>query len=112
MDAPEPQPNAVERRGARAPFVAWVELMVDGVRRRARARDLSADGIGIELAAPLPRAREAVVSEFALPGISLPLALAGVVAWSSPGEARIGVRFDDVDPGLSELLESFVAGRL
>jgi hypothetical protein len=86
-----------------------VELHVDGARRLASGRDLSATGIGLELAgepvAPLSR----VTCEFALPGISLPLELEGAVAWSKG--SRLGVRFDEVDPGLAELLDNHVAGR-
>lgn len=100
------------RRAERAPFVGWVELSSGGVRRRARALDLSVAGIGVELAGPAPAAHEPVVSEFALPGISLPVALDGVVAWVDPRSSRVGVSFGDVDPGLAELLASFVAGRL
>lgn len=100
------------RRAERAPFAGWVELSSGGVRRRARALDLSVHGIGVELAGPAPATREAVVSEFALPGISLPVALDGVVAWVDPRSSRIGVSFREMDPGLAELLASFVAGRL
>lgn len=96
----------------RVHYGAWVEISHDGRRRRARARDLGAGGIGLELGeageAPPPRAR--VVSEFALPGIALPLEVSGVVAWSETD--RCGVRFRDVDSGIAELIESFVAGRL
>jgi hypothetical protein len=112
MDRPRPDPARAQRRVDRAPFVGWVELALDGSRRRARALDLSVLGIGVELGGPVPAVREPVVSEFALPGISLPLALEGVVAWTDPGRARLGVAFADVDPGLAELLASFVAGRL
>ena len=100
-----------ERRrvNPRTPFEGWVEISADGQRRLATARDLSPTGIGIDLpGAPLTPA-SALVCEFALPGISLPLALEGHVAWATG--SRLGVRFDDVDPGLAELLENHVAGR-
>jgi hypothetical protein len=97
------------REKPRTPFEGWVEISVAGQRRLATARDLSPAGIGIELpGAPLAPASE-IVCEFALPGISLPLALDGHVAWVRG--SRLGVRFDDVDPGLEELLENHVAGR-
>ena len=100
-----------ERRrvNSRAPFDGWVEISADGQRRLATARDLSPSGIGIDLpGAPLVPA-VAIVCEFALPGISLPLALEGHVAWVAG--SRLGVRFTDVDPGLAEVLENHVAGR-
>jgi len=100
------------RRAERAPFAGWVELSSNGVRRRARALDLSVHGIGVALTGPPPAMREAVVSEFALPGISLPVALDGTVVWVDPDASRAGVAFAEVDPGLAELLASFVAGRL
>ena len=97
------------REKPRAPFEGWVEISAGGQRRLATARDLSPAGIGIELpGAPLALAL-ALICEFALPGISLPLALDGHVAWVRG--SRLGVRFDDVDPGLEELLENHVAGR-
>lgn len=97
------------RRSSRAPFDGWVEINVAGERRLATARDLSPAGIGVDLpGAPLAPAA-ALICEFALPGISLPLALDGHVAWADG--SRLGVRFDDVDPGLAELLENHSAGR-
>lgn len=97
------------REKPRTPFEGWVEISAEGQRRLATARDLSPAGIGIVLpGAPLAPAA-ALVCEFALPGISLPLALEGHVAWVAG--SRLGVRFDDVDPGLAELLENHVAGR-
>jgi len=98
------------RRGnPRTPFDGWVEISVGRERRLATARDLSPSGIGVDLpGAPLAPA-SALICEFALPGISLPLALDGHVAWATG--SRLGVRFDDVDPGLAELLENHVAGR-
>jgi hypothetical protein len=100
----------IERRNnQRTPFDGWVELHVDGVRRLASGRDLSASGIGLELAGhPLaPPLR--VTCEFALPGISLPLEIDGCVAWGDG--SQLGVRFDAIDPGLAELLDNHVAGR-
>lgn len=102
--------DAQRRSSQRTVFGGWVELHVDGGRRLAQARDLSARGIGLELSGDPPDADTRVICEFALPGISLPLELEGAVAWSSG--TRLGVRFDEVDPGLAELLDSHVAGRL
>lgn len=99
-----------QRRGPRTRFDGWVELRVNGGRRLASARDLASGGIGIDVQGDALALREAVICEFALPGISLPLELEGAVAWSADG--RAGVRFDAVDPGLAELLENHVAGRL
>ncbi|HVP30465.1 MAG TPA: PilZ domain-containing protein [Myxococcota bacterium] len=101
-----------ERRVARAPFRGWVELCVAGDRRRAAGLDLSPHGVGVSLAEPWPRARERVEAEFALPGIGLPLVIEGRIAWSSRDGRRLGIAFHDVDPGLTELLEGFVSGRL
>lgn len=99
-----------QRREPRTAFDGWVELRVNGGHRLASARDLARGGIGIEVQGDALALRDAVVCEFALPGISLPLELEGAVAWSSG--RRAGVRFESVDPGLSELLENHVAGRL
>jgi hypothetical protein len=89
-----------------------VELTAGGRRRLGSGRDLSAGGIGLELPGELPEVGGAVTSEFALPGISIPLALDGRVVWSDLAQQRVGVRFERVDPGLSELLENFVGGKL
>ncbi len=53
-----------------------------------------------------------MVSEFALPGLSLPLAVEARVAWNDPGSARMGLRFVGVDPGIAELLARYTDGRL
>jgi hypothetical protein len=83
-----------------------------GRRRLGSGRNLSAGGIGLELSGEAVGIGGAVTSEFALPGISLPLALEGRVAWTDPTNRRIGICFETVDPGLAELLENFVGGRL
>lgn len=105
-----------ERRAdRRADFHGWVELTTSRGRARGAGCDLSVGGLGLELRgaaatqdAPLAAA---VTSEFALPGISLPLALEGVIAWNDAARGRLGVRFERVDPSVAELLESYVAGR-
>jgi hypothetical protein len=102
----------VARGGGRARFEGWVELRAGGTRRRAAARDLSARGIALSLQGALPARGSVVVSEFALPGITLPLSLEGIVVWTNSAASRIGIRFMEVDPGLAELLDSYVAGRL
>jgi len=99
------------RRRSRAPYRGWVELRIGRERLRAEGCDLSVDGIGLELSGPPPVEAE-LVSEFALPGIALPLALAGHVAWADPASGRAGIRFESVDAGLADLLANFVAGRL
>jgi hypothetical protein len=104
--------RALRARQPRALFRGWVEIVADGSRRRATAHDLSVAGIGIEMKGALPDRAQRVVSEFALPGIGLPLALEGEVAWADAEVSRVGIRFVDLDPGLAELLESYVAGRL
>jgi len=86
-------------------------LTADGRRRLGTGRDLSAGGIGVELRGELPPVGGPVTSEFALPGISLPIALDGRVAWCDGASQRVGVRFERIDPGLAELLENFVGGR-
>lgn len=101
-----------QERRPRAPFAGWVELTSMGRRRLGTACDLSPGGIGLELRGELPAVGGAVTSEFTLPGITIPLALEGSVVWSDRGRQRVGVRFERVDPGLSELLENFVGGRL
>ena len=104
--------DASRRRHPRASFAGWVEITVGGRRRLGTGCDLSAGGIGVALRNDLPRPAAWVTSEFALPGISLPLALDGQVAWADERNGRLGIRFEAVDPGLAELLESFVGGRL
>jgi hypothetical protein len=105
--------GAIERhRRPRAPFSGWVEITTEGRRRLGTGCDLSPGGIGLELPGELPPVGGSVTSEFALPGISIPLALEGRVVWSDAGRQRVGVRFERVDPGLAELLENFVGGRL
>ena len=73
--------------------------------------DLSRDGIGVTLRAPDPDAPRSLVTEFALPGISLPLAIETSVAWTDAAGARLGLRFRGLDPGLGALIEQFVAER-
>ena len=99
------------RKAPRAPFTGWVEITVGASRRRANGRDLAAGGMSIASRPPLA-IRTPIVSEFALPGISLPLALEGVVVWSDGEQGCFGVRFDGIDAGLAELLESYIAGSL
>ncbi|HYB12081.1 MAG TPA: PilZ domain-containing protein [Myxococcota bacterium] len=106
------EPYETPRSECRARFEGWVELRSGATRRRAAARDLSVRGMGLSLSGPLPARLSSVVSEFALPGITLPLALEGVVVWTNAGASRLGIRFAEIDPGLAELLSSYVAGRL
>jgi len=101
-----------ERRRARAPFRGWVELAAGRERRRAAGLDLSAGGVGVSLAAPWTGDPQRLEAEFALPGIGLPLVVAGRVAWRSPDGLRLGIAFSDLDPGLEEILEGFASGRL
>lgn len=105
--------NGGERRGARrARFEGWVEIRVEGQRRRARGYDLSTEGIGIQSVEPLPESVQRVVSEFPLPGIGLPLELEAHVVWADAPRRRLGLRFLHIDPGLADLLQSYVDGRL
>jgi len=99
------------RRRARAPYRGWVELTLDGGRLRAEGQDLSTDGIGLALSGA-PPVDAPLVSEFALPGIDLPLELRGRVVWRDRAAGRAGVCFERIDPGLAELISNFVAGRL
>jgi len=99
------------RRRTRAPYRGWVELTLEGERVRASGLDLSVDGMGIEMEG-VPPVGSPLVSEFALPGITLALELRGRLVWSNARSGRAGVRFDAMDPGLAELLSNFVAGRL
>jgi c-di-GMP-binding flagellar brake protein YcgR len=107
-----PMAGEQRRERPRVTYAAWVEFTHDGRRLRARARDLSSGGIGLQLREPPPGLSDAVVSEFALPGIALPVEVRGVVAWNDVEQARCGVRFREMDAGIAELIESFVAGRL
>lgn len=103
------------RQQVRARFDSWVEIAVSGasgMRLRGSGRDLCADGIGLCVDDFAPPKATRVMSEFLLPGITLPIAIPGVVAWVDEERARLGVRFVGVDPGLAELLSSYVEGRL
>jgi hypothetical protein len=100
------------RRRPRAPYRGWVEICSGGERARAEGHDLGVDGIGLVLPeAPLP-VNGPLVSEFALPGISLPLELRGRWVWLDEKARRGGIRFEEMDAGLADLLSNFVAGRL
>lgn len=100
-----------QRRGGRAAFEGWVELTLGGVRRLGRSRDLSSQGLGLELEAPHPGAGEQVESEFALPGFGVPLSVSARVAWSDPRAGRLGLCFDSLDVAVAEIIQSTVAGR-
>ncbi len=100
------------RGGPRRAFDGWVEISTHERRHRATARDLSARGLGVQMTGPLPALEARVTSEFALPGISLPLALPAIVVWIREHEGRLGLRFDGVDGGLAELLANHLSGRL
>lgn len=101
-----------ERRSAeRAGLSGWVELSVSGQRRRrAVGSDVSVDGLGVLHDGTALHTGARVMTEFPLPGIGLPLEIPAEVVWV--GEERAGLRFAEMDPGLRELVESFVAGRL
>ena len=103
--------NGERRKGARAPFDGWVELSMGGERRLASSLDLSAEGLGLLLAAPHPPPGQSIESEFALPGFGVPLAVPAHVAWSDPDSGRLGLVFDRLDVAVAELLHSAVAGR-
>ena len=100
-----------QRRGARTAFEGWVELTVGQARRLARSRDLSSQGLGLELAAPHPAPGERVETEFALPGFAVPLSVSARVAWSNPTSGRLGLFFEALDVSVAEILQSAVAGR-
>jgi hypothetical protein len=102
-----------ERRSShRAKFDGWVGIAAGDVHRMARGRDLSAQGIGLTLGGPHPFTRGAVESEFALPGFFVPVKLLARVAWADSRTETLGLCFEEIDAGLAELLENYVAGRL
>ncbi len=94
------------RKQTRARYHSWVEIASEGARVRGNGRDISVQGIGVQVEAPIPEISTAVVSEFPLPGITLPLAISGVVAWMDYESSQIGVRFTEIGSGLADLLES------
>lgn len=98
------------RKAPRADLDAWVEIASAKGRVRASTFDVSADGLGLKGVAPQVGA--SLLAEFPLPGIGLPLELAGQVVWSDASGSRAGLLFQDVDPGLREILASYVSGRL
>jgi len=103
--------SACRRALPRAEFRRWVDLSSHGQRRRVTGLDLSSHGIGLSSPNPIP-ARALVKSEFFLPRIEIPLELDGIVMWCDPVAARLGVRFQFVEPSLAELIANYVAGRL
>lgn len=102
----------MSRKCPRTRFDGWVEVASGGQRLRGAGHDLSRDGIGLSLEETPPAVTSQLVSEFALPGIGLPLELQGQVVWMNPETRSLGVRFQGVDPGLADLIANFVAGRL
>jgi hypothetical protein len=100
------------RRGPRARFDGWVGLTAGEAHRVARGRDLSVQGIGLTLGGSHPFAEGTVASEFALPGFFVPVKLPARVAWVDPETERMGLRFEEIEADLAELLENYVAGRL
>jgi hypothetical protein len=100
------------RKSRRARFEGWVGIAAGDAHRMARGRDLSAKGIGLTLGDADPFKGGIVESEFTLPGFVVPLKLAGRVAWADERTRGLGLRFEEIDPGLAELLENYVAGRL
>ena len=100
------------RRNPRTRFEGWVGIASGKTHRMARGRDLSARGLGLTLGGPHPFTAGVVESEFALPGFVVPLKLSARVAWTDSRTEGLGLRFEEIDPGLAELLENYVAGRL
>lgn len=100
---------AERRKHQRALLHTWVDLSSDNGWCRSRVTDVSMGGLGIE---GLPPRGPSVTSEFPLPGIRLPVELAAEVVWTDGASGRSGLRFVDPDPGLAELLGSYVAGHL
>lgn len=100
------------RTSCRAAFEGWVGIAAGDAHRMARGRDLSARGIGLTLGGPHPFQAGLVESEFALPGFMVPLKLSAHVAWADSRTQGLGLRFEEVDPGVEEILENYVAGRL
>jgi hypothetical protein len=103
--------GAEQRQAARTAFEAWVELAAGDERHLGRSCDLSVGGLGVSLDGPLPKPGERLGSEFALPGMLLPLLVAARVAWSDPQTGRLGLAFESLDAGVAEILQSAVAGR-
>ena len=101
-----------KRRGLRANFEGWVAIGAGEVHRIARGRDLSAQGIGLTLGGPHPFTEGAVESEFALPGFFVPVKLPARVVWADSRTESLGLRFEEIDADLAELLENYVTGRL
>lgn len=106
------QKDEERRRWPRMTFDGWAEITAESSRHRGRCVDLSPEGICISFRQPLPGDLSLVVSEFALPGLSLPLAIEGRVAWCNHRASRLGLRFENLDPGIAELLVRYTQGRL
>ncbi len=100
------------RAKPRTRFDDWVEVEWDGHRARGAGVDLSVAGLGLALPEGGVALGGRVISEFPLPGIALPVEVAGRWAWVDPSAKRAGIRFESVDPGIADLLANFVAGRL
>ena len=104
--------EGARRQSRRARFEGWVAIGAGEVHRIARGRDLSAQGIGLTLGGPHPFTEGAVESEFALPGFFVPVKLPARVVWADSRSESLGLRFEEIDADLAELLENYVAGRL
>jgi hypothetical protein len=100
------------RESRRAKYEGWVGITTGDIYRVARGRDLSPRGIGLTLGGAHPFTEEAVESEFALPGFFVPVRLHARVAWADSRSESVGLRFEEIDADLAELLENYVAGRL
>lgn len=100
------------RSGSRARLDAVVELRAARTRRRAQVWDVSARGIGIAAPDLAFAPGSELVLEFALPGIAPALELRGSVVWHERATGRAGLLFGPLDPGVHELLQAFVSGRL
>ncbi len=51
-------------------------------------------------------------SEFSLPGFYVPIKLSARIAWMDSRTRGLGLRFEEVEADLAELLDHYVAGRL
>lgn len=105
-----------ERRASdRAAYGRWVEIHAEGRRWLGQGQTLSTGGMAIRFDAsalePFPDDLPTrVSSEFALPGIALPLVVESEVCWSDAEAGCLGLRFQGLDEGLRELIAHFVGG--
>ncbi|ACY17080.1 TIGR02266 family protein [Haliangium ochraceum] len=101
-----------DRAFQRIPYAAKVEFRTASSFLVAYSMNLSRGGIFLETD-QLARVGETIQLEFAVPGVG-PIQLTGRVAWqrepgSKDGPCGIGVKFEDIDEEIGQLIDVLIA---